>query len=441
MFNNLNKYLFYKNLIWLFLILWIFEGALRKWIFPSIASPLLFVREPIMIYLILVGLYRKWLKNSYVIMFFVLGFLSLMLTLTFGHGDLIVGIYGWRIFAIYIPFMFVFSSILERDDVLRMGRFVLYLSIPMTVLIVLQFFSPQTAWINMGVGGETEGGGFQGALGYFRPTATFSFISGYTSYQLLTGCFLFFYLLAGRDLPTKYRIKPLFLLFILICYFISIPFSISRTHLFQTIGIFTFFIFAGLVTHRYIKRIFQLGFIGVFAICIFFISNTQNKVLDVFFARMENANSDSVSGIRDGVLYRYFGTALDAFNTTMPFWGYGLGFGTNASSRLNGGDQLKYRYFNADRDWDVIIGENGILIGTILVFLKVSLCFSILSRSYKFLRKHKDPAPWMLSIGVLLTLPFGNAMGNNPSHYGVLVILVGFSLTLIRKSVYVELNE
>ena len=38
-----------KIAIWLYLLLWIFEGALRKWILPSLATPLLVVRDPIAI--------------------------------------------------------------------------------------------------------------------------------------------------------------------------------------------------------------------------------------------------------------------------------------------------------------------------------------------------------------------------------------------------------
>src|SRR5690606_242889 len=103
-----------------------------------------------------------------------------------------------------------------------------------------QFYSSQSAWVNLGLEGNTEGAGFQGALGYFRPSATFSFISGYTSFQLMVGCFLFYYLLNNKRLSVDDQLKTWVLITILFCYLVSIPFSISRTNLFQTIGILIF---------------------------------------------------------------------------------------------------------------------------------------------------------------------------------------------------------
>ena len=36
-------------LIWVYLILWIVEGALRKWFLPGLSNPLLVVRDPVVI--------------------------------------------------------------------------------------------------------------------------------------------------------------------------------------------------------------------------------------------------------------------------------------------------------------------------------------------------------------------------------------------------------
>ena len=37
-----------RRLMWLYLILWVTEGALRKWILPGLSSPLLIVRDPVL---------------------------------------------------------------------------------------------------------------------------------------------------------------------------------------------------------------------------------------------------------------------------------------------------------------------------------------------------------------------------------------------------------
>ena len=38
-----------KFLLWSYLVLLIFEGALRKWVFPGAADALLIIRDPIVI--------------------------------------------------------------------------------------------------------------------------------------------------------------------------------------------------------------------------------------------------------------------------------------------------------------------------------------------------------------------------------------------------------
>jgi hypothetical protein len=146
---------------------------------------------------------------------------------------------------------------------------------------------------------------------------------------------------------------------------------------------------------------------------------------------MEAAKSTDVKGINQGILHRYFGTTIDAFNLNLPFFGYGLGFCSNAGNEI--GNLVKYKYFNADQEWSMILGENGALFGTIIILIKVFLSIFILKKSYRLLIKNNDSLPWMLCAGVLLTLPLGNAMGNNTVFYGVMVLLVGFCLTLTNK--------
>jgi hypothetical protein len=50
-----------KKLFWLYFLLLIFEGALRKWVAPQLSAPLLVIRDPVCI-LIIWEAYRtrKW---------------------------------------------------------------------------------------------------------------------------------------------------------------------------------------------------------------------------------------------------------------------------------------------------------------------------------------------------------------------------------------------
>src|SRR5690606_26025041 len=107
---------------------------------PALASPLLVVRDPIVIWLVFVGFRKGWLKNVYVVSMMIVSTIALLSTLVFAHQNLITALFGWRIFCLYFPFIFVIGNILNRVDVLKIGKFILLISIPMTILIVIQFY-------------------------------------------------------------------------------------------------------------------------------------------------------------------------------------------------------------------------------------------------------------------------------------------------------------
>src|SRR5690606_29107199 len=179
--NSISRdpYKLLKQGIWLYFFLLIFEGALRKWFLPGLSTPLLIVRDPIALWLVLVA-WKKGLlpSNIYLTVIVLLGVLGFVTTCLFGHKNIAVALSGARIFLIPIPLIFVIGNIFTKDDVEKMGRIVLWISIPMAILIAMQFYSPQSAWVNRGVGGDLEGAGFGGAMGFFRPPATFSFTNG-----------------------------------------------------------------------------------------------------------------------------------------------------------------------------------------------------------------------------------------------------------------------
>ena len=99
------------------------------------------------------------------------------------------------------------ARVLQPKDLLTLCRVGVWLTIPYTMLLVAQFYSPQEAWVNKGVGDSLEGAGFTGALDRFRPPGTFSFITGPAAlYPILTACW--FVLALARKLPTWLMIAP-----------------------------------------------------------------------------------------------------------------------------------------------------------------------------------------------------------------------------------------
>jgi hypothetical protein len=411
-------------------MLLIFEGALRKWFLPSLATPLLLVRDPIVIWLVCVAMQKGWLKNGYVITMMVAGTVSFLFTLVVGHQNLYTAFFGWRIYFFYFPFIFVIGKILTRDDILKMGRFILYLSIPMTILIVMQFYSPQSAWVNRGVGGDMEGAGFSGALGYFRPPGVFSFLSGYVLFQLIAACFLSYYLLMNRVLEKSTQIRPWLLWVMVICYLISIPYSISRTHFFQTMVVLFFLLVAGISGKQFSRKIIGIFVLMILAILVIVISGVTNDSMAAFTARFESAN-ETEGGVESVIGNRYIGGLLGGlFNDNIPFCGYGLGLGTNTGAKLISGGNM-FTFLNGEGEWNRIVSESGLLLGWIIIAVRCLFSFSVFGKAFKQLRKKQDLLPWALSAGMLLILPQGQL--GAPTSLGFSILMGGFALVTVKK--------
>ena len=408
---NLNKltvgepYALYRKAIWIYIFLLIFEGALRKWVLPSLATPLLVVRDPIAIWITIVGISKGWLNNGYAKTMMIVSTISFILTLVIGHHNLYVALFGWRIYFFHFPMIFVMGKILKRTDLLKIGQFFLWISIPMTILIFIQFHSPQTAWVNIGVGGEGTAG-FAGAMGYMRPSGTFSFIAGYTSFQAIVGCYLLFYLLMNSTLPKEFRFSNIILMLLVGCYLLSIPTSISRTHFFQTSVFLIFLFIAAIRKNKFKWNFIRFSILVILAIILLSHSGLATTSIEAFTSRFEHASN--VEGGVEGTLgNRYLGGFFNSLlNLKIPIFGYGIGLGTNAGSKIVGGDMWSFG-FNGEIEWSRIIGECGMLLGLIIIGIRLFFSLDIWKRSYDLLCKKYDLLPWMLSAGMMLTIPQG----------------------------------
>ena len=110
-----------KKGIWIYYLLLIFEGALRKWVLPGLASPLLIVRDPVAIVLILIAMKHNVLRlNGYLLVITLIGIISFVLALVFGHGNLYVALYGSRILLLHFPLIFIIQKIFTREDLIEM---------------------------------------------------------------------------------------------------------------------------------------------------------------------------------------------------------------------------------------------------------------------------------------------------------------------------------
>lgn len=414
-----------KRGVWLYLLLLIFEGALRKWFLPFLATPLLVVRDPLALWIMFVAGRRGLLPFNFFsfIMVFVC-LVSFFATLLVGHGNIFVDVYGARILLLHFPLIFTIGRIFNRDDVLAVGKFILYLTPVMAILIALQFYSPQSAWVNRGVGGDMEGAGFSGALDFFRPPGTFSFTNGTALYFGFAAPFIFYFWFQPK------KINKLLLIAATAGLIAAVPLSISRTLFFSVIVTSLFVIIASFYQPKYLSAMVLAGVGTLLALVVLSNFSFFQTAIEAFTARFDMAN-ESEGGLHGVFADRYLGGMLGAlaYNAySNPFFGQGLGMGTNVGSMLLTGDT---HFLISEGEWGRLIGEMGPLLGVLVILIRMSFSASLAVSSFRKL-SYGDLLPWLLLSFALLNIPQGQWA--QPTSLGFSIIAGGLVLASLREA-------
>jgi hypothetical protein len=416
-----------RILLWTYFWLLIFEGALRKWMLPGLSNPLLVVRDPICIMAIAIG-WPYLLQTSvrpWLIVLGGIGALGFISALLAGHGDWVTAAFGTRVLLLHFPLIFLFAAVFTRDDLWAFARWTLVLSIPMTILIAMQYSLPSTHFINVAPGGDGTAG-FSGALGKLRPPGTFSFISGLSSFYGLAAAFFAGWLACGpRPLPKWLWISPACLIF-------ALPVSISRTLFFYYALVACGAIMAGLLAGRALRGLAA----GLVALTIFGITLSQldffQEAQVVFLQRWENAkNSDAhEGGVGDILANRIGGSILTAIEMAWnsESLGMGIGLATNVGAMRAIGQK---GFIIAEGAWPAIIGELGPLLGFAWIFWRVMLAARLTMLAVVQALRN-NPLPMILGGIALQGLVIGQT--SQPTALGFIVVCAGLLLASCNRS-------
>nr|HRC86798.1 hypothetical protein [Thermoanaerobaculia bacterium] len=177
------------------LVLVVLEGAIRKWLLPG-AQDLVYLAKDVL----LLGVYGGFLRdrNRLRITLPVPPAVAVgtLVGVVFGLAqifnpnlpNLLVGVLGLKAYFFYTPLLWVVPAAFRDDRQLArfLSRYVL-LAIPIGLLALAQFVSPPDSRLNTYARGG--GAGYITTFGtstQVRVTGTFSYISGYTEYLLVT---------------------------------------------------------------------------------------------------------------------------------------------------------------------------------------------------------------------------------------------------------------
>ncbi|MEP6808721.1 MAG: hypothetical protein ABI992_00635 [Chthoniobacterales bacterium] len=410
--------------VWTYFWLLLVEGSLRKWVVPQLATPLLLVRDPV----VLVAYVLAWRagifpRNWWVVSLSIIAGLSFAMALiplwnyVTPFRILLVAGYGFRCNFLHLPFMFVIARCFRPEDVKKLGWWTLLILGPMALLMVAQFQTSPDSFLNRTSTGEGEM--MTSALGRVRTAGPFSFVVGVAAYFALATAFLVWAALR-RDV---YRLWLLG--FAGSALVIGIAVSGSRTVVAACALVVASLILVFFLRPSAVNRVGQV--LIVILIVGFILIKTPIfkegfNVLSTRFNEVAVANDTSVSGslverILDDVEdFRYV-------YTKAPLLGFGLGVGTNGGAKILTGES---GFLLSEVEWSRIFLESGPLLGLAFVLWRVGFTAVVGLQCLGTVIKHGDLLPLLLISASASQLSMGQL--GQPTILGFAVFVTGLAL-------------
>jgi hypothetical protein len=426
-----------KRLFWLYFVLLIFEGTLRKWVLPQFSDILLVVRDPVALAIYFLALKaRVFPKNAFLLSLGIIAFLSwaaalLVLSPYLNAKPLIlVTGYGFRSNFLHLPLIFVLGKVMTPEDVKKLGWWVLLGMIPMAVLLAIQFNAAPDAFINRTAGlGEsqqiTAGGG------KIRPPGPFSFVSGVIFYSALAAA----YLLYGALTRGLYRNWLLYSAgFALV---VAIGVSGSRSVLLAVLVVISSMLAIIFVRPSAINqfgRNLLIAVIALYCASRLPIFNEGVQVLSDRFTDTAEAEQKTIAG---GLFSRMLSGFTEGFLLMphSPIGGYGLGIGTNGGAKFLTG---RATFLLTEGEWGRVVLESGPILGMAYLLWRTLLTVKLGMVSYRQL-KRGEILPIMLFCAGFVSLL--NGQFGQPTNLGFAVFVCGLCLAAANtKTTEVELE-
>jgi hypothetical protein len=332
-----------------------------------------------------------------------------------GINTLPIALYGLRSYALHLPLAIVIAETLTAEDVRRFGRWLLVLSVPMTALILAQYYAPPISWLNAGAGEDAKQ--ILAAAGHVRPAGTFSYGIGPQSLVMLVAA----YVLYALTRPGTY---PRWLVWsALLATIADVPLLGSRTVLITMVVLAGFAFSAGVTHAARLADLLKVAALLLIATLVVFQLPFFNDAVDTMSQRWQEA-SNSEGNVQDVLSTRVLGSfegGLESVGTT-TWLGEGIGMGSSFAAYLKNGSPS---FLLAEAEWARVVLEFGPIGG--LLFMGARLLFA----GYIFLRamhalKRNATLSWLLVPAVVPLVIM--AIMEQPTLLGFMVFGAGICL-------------
>jgi hypothetical protein len=419
-----------RRLIWLYLVLLVFEGSLRKWIVPQFSNPLLIIRDPIVILIYVLALRaRVFSWNRFVISLAIIGILSVALSIFVLYDYfrlttiLEVTLYGFRSNFLHLPLIFVMANVLDEEDVKKIGWWTLLIMIPMSLIMAAQFQASPESFINRAAG-LGEGQQIQAGGGKIRPAGTFSFISGPIFYVTVATAFLLY---GGLS---RFTYKKWLLLASGVAIVIAIAVSGSRSCVASVLVVFVALLIVLLVRPDAVNQFGRNLLIAVVAAVIISHVPIFKEGVGILSDRFTSSAEAAETSIIGGMVGRTLEGFTEVFRhiDKLPLSGYGLGIGTAGGARFLVG---RSAFLLTENEWGRIVLESGPILGLAFLMWRLILTLRVLYLALRQLISGRILPILLCTSGFFALL---NGTFGQPTSLGFAVVLSGLCLASMQKS-------
>lgn len=428
--NNIIFQLLIFSLIWI-----IIDGVFRKWIFPELSSQIFAIKYILFGVTYLLFFLRTNFYIPKINHFYQLSIVLLIIwcfTFLFHSAfptSILVKIFGLINYLFFIPLLLVipyyFNSIARFEGMIK---FLGYLSIPIFILGVMQYFLPVDHILNYLPNEDQK---FNKVAEFTRSLSIFSFVKIYNVYLLfvLTTFTVYIFYLLNKGKSSWFYI--LLLAFGILSLFMTgsrLPLAITTIF---TLIIFVF-IFLQITTLR--KSILATSILGI---CLSFMaynfSNTMETAVDAFFKRAELVETIAERGIKSSSVKDRTIDRLTIFKYAEQA-GY-TGFGIGTTYQGTGIVLLNYRTdMPFEEEGERIVLEIGVIGGVLMILLRLTIFLYSLNVLLKI--KNIQFALLLLPFVLYLIPPLFFLNNNTFNYFDGFSYWFSFSLVIALSKIY-----
>lgn len=397
----------------IFYLLLIFEGALRKWIWPSHGEILFFIRDPVALAIYALAIRHSLFPARHPLLLAGMAFAGLgtlmILVQALGvaatiHDWPILAAYGWRNYFLYIPLPFVLAETLRRADIERLIKITLVLTVPVAILVFLQFRAPPYAPINVGFATNIaeQFRGLTVDAEHTRPMGFFTSDVGQKEFTVSSLAMI----LSLWILPAARRYVRVWQLIVATCAVLTcLAIGESRGAMVHSGIIVVAALVSGFVMWRArisARAILLPSALAALAVVLYPIVFPGGY--SAFVDRWTRAAATESAVTKFGIFGRALYGFIDFFNLmgTTPVAGYGIGLAGNASLTL--GVVIPGFHGWAETDWARHVVDLGPIVGVGFIIYRIILVAWLGRACLGGARAAADPLPilWFAFVGVEL---------------------------------------